>query len=414
MYQPPKQPGGNGSFDVTDYTSSTCGACNAGTRDESIAFDPDRWPWTGAQGKRFFKNTKSVSKGPRRGDGWAPVKPYTRGSLSSEPNGGRIANLGRAGRDWLMFGENLASRHTTQIAVFGPYMSIGGSITGTYKDQLRSQLVTECLAKVGDSKIRLGTAIAESKRTVDMIVSRGITVLRAYRYVRKLQFWKAAKELGTVWYRKKGRPANPAGVWLELQYGWKPLLADIHGGFQQLQSGFHKNKQIIHASRQLVISDDPRKFTPSGWKDCAGTVQLRGRCKLWYEIEDETLASMSALGLINPAEVAWELVPFSFIVDWFVPIGTFLQAMSAPAGMRFVDGALSWKADTLLTISGRLNAPAGYQVIQGDLAYHNVGFVFQREVVNNPQPRLYIAHNPLRGVRAVNLLALLTQARRGR
>lgn len=32
------------------------------------------------------------------------------------------------------------------------------------------------------------------------------------------------------------------------------------------------------------------------------------------------------LGLQDPELVAWELVPFSFVCDWFIPIGNYLQA----------------------------------------------------------------------------------------
>jgi hypothetical protein len=38
------------------------------------------------------------------------------------------------------------------------------------------------------------------------------------------------------------------------------------------------------------------------------------------------------LGLINPAVVAWELVPFSFLVDWFIPVGKFLDSWTDQLG----------------------------------------------------------------------------------
>jgi hypothetical protein len=31
-------------------------------------------------------------------------------------------------------------------------------------------------------------------------------------------------------------------------------------------------------------------------------------------------------GLKDPLSVAWELLPYSFVADWFIPIGDFLQA----------------------------------------------------------------------------------------
>ena len=40
------------------------------------------------------------------------------------------------------------------------------------------------------------------------------------------------------------------------------------------------------------------------------------------------------LGLVNPASVAWELIPFSFLVDWFLPVGKFLESYTDTVGMQ--------------------------------------------------------------------------------
>lgn len=45
-------------------------------------------------------------------------------------------------------------------------------------------------------------------------------------------------------------------------------------------------------------------------------------------------------GLLNPLEVIWELVPFSFVADWFLPIGDYLSALDASS--RFTHEGGSW------------------------------------------------------------------------
>lgn len=42
----------------------------------------------------------------------------------------------------------------------------------------------------------------------------------------------------------------------------------------------------------------------------------------------------------------WELVPFSFVVDWFLPVGDFLQSFSQLQGLA-VDGNLSFYSTRL-------------------------------------------------------------------
>jgi hypothetical protein len=51
------------------------------------------------------------------------------------------------------------------------------------------------------------------------------------------------------------------------------------------------------------------------------------------------------LGLTNPLNVAWELVPFSFVVDWFIPIGSFFDGLVPPQGVSRVKGVSSYRGE---------------------------------------------------------------------
>jgi len=52
----------------------------------------------------------------------------------------------------------------------------------------------------------------------------------------------------------------------------------------------------------------------------------------------EELSAPRSLGLYDPLSVAWELVPFSFVADWFIPIGTYLDNLAAIPNIS----ALTW------------------------------------------------------------------------
>lgn len=47
---------------------------------------------------------------------------------------------------------------------------------------------------------------------------------------------------------------------------------------------------------------------------------------------NETLISLASSGVTNPLLVAWELVPFSFVVDWAIPVGAWLESLDAMLG----------------------------------------------------------------------------------
>jgi hypothetical protein len=48
----------------------------------------------------------------------------------------------------------------------------------------------------------------------------------------------------------------------------------------------------------------------------------------------EELSLQRSLGLVNPAEIAWEVVPYSFVVDWFLPIGSYISAWGVIPALR--------------------------------------------------------------------------------
>jgi len=65
--------------------------------------------------------------------------------------------------------------------------------------------------------------------------------------------------------------------------------------------------------------------------------------KAWLEVEasNTTLMRLEQFGLANPAALAWELIPFSFVADWFVGVGDYLNAQTALLGLTVVDGGTS-------------------------------------------------------------------------
>lgn len=175
-----------------------------------------------------------------------------------------------------------------------------------------------------DMSIFLGT----SHQTLRMLASNITGIAQALVFAKKGRMFDAAKVLGThgVPFVNKNRPvATTAAVmssrWLELQYGWKPLVQDIYDGSSYVAQQLSVPMMVKYRARttkRAIVSIPPNS---EGWKTQYGyhTYGIIASVK-------ERLSLMPSLGLTDPVNLAWELLPWSFVIDWFVPIGDWLSA----------------------------------------------------------------------------------------
>jgi len=173
-----------------------------------------------------------------------------------------------------------------------------------------------------------------------------------------------------------------------------------------LQEGFRKATPLMHSTRDIK---DKGEFISTNVRKTKVTFNTVYRTKVWYSVEPSYLSNLSQMGLLNPAEVAWELTPWSFVVDWFVPVGNVLEALTARVGVTFIDGFTSWKVESTYEDecipSGNVYGPV---VVNTQRMYrHNRGFE-RSKLTSFPVPGFYYK-SPFSSKHALNALALLRQ-----
>lgn len=178
-------------------------------------------------------------------------------------------------------------------------------------------------------KFNLAVNVAQGKQLVDMCATNLQKFGRALLYLKRGNFASAARTLGVRRRDTKLKDKDISGRWLELQYGWLPALGDTYEAakaFEALQEG---RKNVVKVVHKVVMpiegSAAPAQYT------CRGTSEVIG--KITYEMEEE-ISFARSLGLLDPLSVAWEIIPFSFVIDWFYPIGTFLDNLSVLPKLR--------------------------------------------------------------------------------
>ena len=208
-------------------------------------------------------------------------------------------------------------------------------------------------SQVNSMSINLGQAFAERKQTAELIGTTARRIVSAATALKRGRLGDFVTALGIqttgavrgAWLRvQKTHPERRlANHWIEFQYGWKPLLQDAYGAAELLARHISDDSwhHAVHSSGKAEDKSYSSSVA-SGLRTNALTVRnTKCRMAARYRMNSAARATLSATGISNPALLAWELLPWSFAVDWFVPVGNYLESLMAFDGFDLIDGCLS-------------------------------------------------------------------------
>lgn len=273
----------------------------------------------------------------RKPSGWIPPVGYTlfREELNSAEGS---SNVKVTSTNW--------SNYTGTVGQSGRFNSINHFNECVTTSTARLTLDTNAALmaarkKLKDGKVNLGVAYAERKATSRMLGDTATRMAKAVRALRRGEFRNAARWLGIRNDPGKPRGSNWTNHWLQLQYGWKPLLSDIYGSCDALSK--RSNGDWI-VTAKATRNDSSYWYTerlPQGSTYVTSNAdafscradRLRG---VFVRIDavpgNDLTMSLSSLGITNPLLIAWEVVPYSFVIDWILPVGAWLESLDALLG----------------------------------------------------------------------------------
>lgn len=131
---------------------------------------------------------------------------------------------------------------------------------------------------------------------------------------------------------------------LAFTYGVKPLISDLNGAVSEVLSNTRSRPLIfqIRTGQSASVSSSSIIKNDGAWMISADSVNenfvsVKRSTIVWFEMEKPSwINDVSRLGFLNPAALAWELVPYSFVVDWFINVGEVLQNLDAFVGVKRV------------------------------------------------------------------------------
>lgn len=188
-----------------------------------------------------------------------------------------------------------------------------------------------------------GVTVGEAKESKQMIKDRSLAV------VNKMSSYMKS----TLALRKKHRIKQPGAsrrmgrylqdqnsLYLEYTYGWAPLIDEIDGWNEELRNNpFRGLKEV-----QNLMSKNTMRYSrsdlvqPAGvgyglvpkWWNRETTVEQSIKYYGAHILECAENQKLDGIGLKphNFAPTVWELIPWSFVVDYFTNIGTVILGLS--------------------------------------------------------------------------------------
>lgn len=190
----------------------------------------------------------------------------------------------------------------------------------------------------GGAKASLGITLLEWKSSFGMIATQAGSLWQAMRALRRGDVYNCVRLLGARPDHRAKRVKDKYdrgwrldSLWLELNFGWAPLVDDIGKAVAVL--GQEIPTKRVRARGKSILDYNYTYTWPQGriWDNGLGYIR--------YEYVGDVI-SVNAnlllakqLGLTNPIAVAWDAVPFSFVVDWFLPVNKFLSSFDAELGV---------------------------------------------------------------------------------
>lgn len=270
--------------------------------------------------------------------------------------------------------------------------------------EAKNAAVVRLYRKLANTNALLGVMFKERQKTVNLVTDKLVGIWR---------FWKRFKRFRGVGKLFKAYVSNPPGSagsrdafvaisskWLEYRYGWLPLIIEVDN---LLNKPLGLPNLKVEAGATLY-GYYHKVYSPQNYH--VDTAQYTCKCNIGGIVtpKDVTSKTLNQYGVAGPAATLsiWESIPFSFLADWALNIGGYLEHLGALSGLNVEQ---KWTSEQLYATRNWLyKNPVTYPYSRGNLS----GRIGMRRLTWPPYPNPLVPSNGLNLTRAFDAVALLT------
>lgn len=193
----------------------------------------------------------------------------------------------------------------------------------------RNKAYARFIDKARNEPGSLGEDIAEWRQSFGMMEQRLLQVARAANSLRRGEFRRFLKEL-KVKPKSKDRNrvtnlvSHAADHWLEYSFGWSPLFQDIYDAARIVSTPLDAKRASGSGKESYQKPNTPAPNNTWEWF----STQAKVRCGGFVWISNPNTFLWQQLGLANPVQTAWNVIPFSFVADWIFDVNSFLGSFT--------------------------------------------------------------------------------------
>lgn len=198
-------------------------------------------------------------------------------------------------------------------------------------ENLKRLSASKCYAKLVASSAQLWVSLAEADKSISTIKSVLYKVSKLLRHVKN----KNIAITNALYYAKRPREIRKltrelSDLWLEFRFGVRPLVYDVVNIIEAIQKSPASKRRTFVANEGDTTQKMDTSTKDQTFGYCYTTTEYNTTALCSVNVKTYILAEAQIelggleFGLAQILGTAWELIPLSFVIDWFWNVGQVL------------------------------------------------------------------------------------------